>query len=270
MAGPRATTTPTSPAPPGGSEVNVMKPAPDVIMRVSEVLGHVRKPVPVLRVSPIVAALDRPEASLDRETVPRVALSLVKAFAEIPTRVMPVDPPWGAGDRAARDVRGPGRGRQEPARRAFPTDTDAGPCSGGYRQPHLVSVSILPALRSWARSPSRRRAMRSAAFTTLLDDLDLTDVLITADGAHTQPQPRRLPVHPATAAAGAVVETDWRRQGRTRPGRDPPDQRGQRAPVPGPGWGVPPVRRPSHQGCPPSTRTGSEKWTTVTVTRSPP
>src|SRR4051812_46346929 len=49
-----------------------------------EVLDHVRKPVPALQVSPIVAALDQPEASLDRETVPRVALSLVEAFAEIP------------------------------------------------------------------------------------------------------------------------------------------------------------------------------------------
>src|SRR5215213_681268 len=49
-----------------------------------EVLDHVRKPVPALQVSPIVAALDQPEASLDREAVPRVALSLVEAFAEIP------------------------------------------------------------------------------------------------------------------------------------------------------------------------------------------
>ena len=40
--------------------------------------------MPALQVSPIVAALDQPEASLDRETVPRVALSLVEAFAEIP------------------------------------------------------------------------------------------------------------------------------------------------------------------------------------------
>jgi len=40
--------------------------------------------VPALQVSPIVAALDQPEAGLDRETVPRVALSLVEAFAEIP------------------------------------------------------------------------------------------------------------------------------------------------------------------------------------------
>ena len=40
--------------------------------------------MPALQVSPIVAALDQPEASLDREAVPRVALSLVEAFAEIP------------------------------------------------------------------------------------------------------------------------------------------------------------------------------------------
>jgi hypothetical protein len=40
--------------------------------------------VPALQVSPIVAALDQPEVGLDRETVPRAALSLVEAFAEIP------------------------------------------------------------------------------------------------------------------------------------------------------------------------------------------
>ena len=40
--------------------------------------------MPVLQVSPIVAALDQPEVSLDRDTVPRVALSLVEAFGEIP------------------------------------------------------------------------------------------------------------------------------------------------------------------------------------------
>lgn len=40
--------------------------------------------MPALQVSPIVAALDRPEVSVDHATVPRVALSLVEAFAEIP------------------------------------------------------------------------------------------------------------------------------------------------------------------------------------------
>jgi hypothetical protein len=45
--------------------------------------------VPALQVSPIVAALDHPEATLDRETVPAVALSLVDAFAAVPTRARP-------------------------------------------------------------------------------------------------------------------------------------------------------------------------------------
>jgi hypothetical protein len=40
--------------------------------------------VPALQVSPIVAALDHPEVTLDRETVPAVALSLVDAFAQVP------------------------------------------------------------------------------------------------------------------------------------------------------------------------------------------
>ena len=40
--------------------------------------------MPALQVSPIVAALDRPEVTLDRETAPTVALSLVDAFAEVP------------------------------------------------------------------------------------------------------------------------------------------------------------------------------------------
>src|SRR5690242_8549000 len=53
-------------------------------MRVSKVLDHARKAVPALQVSPIVAALDHPEVTLDRERVPAVALSLVDAFAEVP------------------------------------------------------------------------------------------------------------------------------------------------------------------------------------------
>ena len=40
--------------------------------------------MPALQVSPIVAALDHPEVTLDRETVPAVALSLVDAFAQVP------------------------------------------------------------------------------------------------------------------------------------------------------------------------------------------
>ena len=40
--------------------------------------------MPALQVSPIVAALDHPKVTLDRDTAPVAALSLVEAFAEIP------------------------------------------------------------------------------------------------------------------------------------------------------------------------------------------
>src|SRR4051794_19733189 len=53
-------------------------------MRVSKVLDHVRKPVPAVQVSPIVAALDHPEVSLDPQSVPAVALSLVEVFGGVP------------------------------------------------------------------------------------------------------------------------------------------------------------------------------------------
>src|SRR3954454_16095236 len=53
-------------------------------MRVSKVLDHVRKPVPAVQVSPIVAALDHPEVSLDPQSVPAAALSLVEVFGEVP------------------------------------------------------------------------------------------------------------------------------------------------------------------------------------------
>src|SRR4051794_7794206 len=53
-------------------------------MRVSKVLDHVRKPVPAVQVSPIVAVLDHPEVSLDPQSVPAVALSLVEVFGEVP------------------------------------------------------------------------------------------------------------------------------------------------------------------------------------------
>jgi hypothetical protein len=38
-------------------------------MKMSDVLDHVRKPVPALAVSPIVAALDHPEVALAPEIV---------------------------------------------------------------------------------------------------------------------------------------------------------------------------------------------------------
>ena len=40
--------------------------------------------MPAPAVSPIVVALDQPEVTLDREAAPRVALSLVEAFAQVP------------------------------------------------------------------------------------------------------------------------------------------------------------------------------------------
>ena len=40
--------------------------------------------MPAAQVSPIVAALDHPEVSLDPQSVPAVALSLVEAFDEVP------------------------------------------------------------------------------------------------------------------------------------------------------------------------------------------
>ena len=224
--------------------------------------------MPALQVSPIVAALDHPEVSLDRETVPAVALSLVEAFAEIPDprkargirhgvpailllgacavltgarsfaaiaeyahdtgraildrlgvgavvphactirRVLSGSRPGrgrgrdahlgpgptcpdtragrGAGPRAAP---GPGAGRQDRARRPHPHHsdaehrggTDAGTDAGGYRQPHLVSVLDQASGAVLGQVAVEEKGSEVAAFTTLLDDLDLTDVLITAD-----------------------------------------------------------------------------------------
>src|SRR3954462_6569020 len=53
-------------------------------MGVSKVLDQVRKPVPAVQVSPIVTALDHPEVSLDPQSVPAAALSLVEVFGEVP------------------------------------------------------------------------------------------------------------------------------------------------------------------------------------------
>jgi predicted transposase YbfD/YdcC len=216
--------------------------------------------VPALQVSPIVAALDQREAGLDRETVPRVALSLVEAFAEIPDprhargirhgvlaivllgacavltgarsfaaiaeyahdtgrtildllgvgTVVPhastirrvlqdLDPDaveaamrtWvlaQLADRPAPDGVPVREQRQvlaldgKTVRGAhIPTDTDG----GGYRQPHLVSVLDLSSGAVLGQTTVAEKGNEVAAFTTLLDDLDLTDVLITADAAHT-------------------------------------------------------------------------------------
>ena len=236
--------------------------------------------MPALQVSPIVAALDQPEAGLDRETVPKVALSLVEAFAEIPDprhargirhgvlaivllgacavltgarsfaaiaeyahdtgravldllgvgTVVPhastirrvlqdLDPDaveaamrtWAVAQLADRPA--PGgvpvreqrqvlaldgktvRGAHIPTSTDTDTatgggtagdaDADAGPGGGDYRQPHLVSVLDQGSGVVLGQVAVEEKGSEVAAFTTLLDDLDLTDVLITADAVHT-------------------------------------------------------------------------------------
>jgi predicted transposase YbfD/YdcC len=71
----------------------------------------------------------------------------------------------------------------------IPIDTDtgagAGAGAGGYRQPHLVSVLDQASGAVLGQVAVQEKGSEVAAFTTLLDDVDLTDVLITADAAHT-------------------------------------------------------------------------------------
>ena len=57
--------------------------------------------------------------------------------------------------------------------------------TGGYRQPHLVSVLDQASGAVLGQVAVEEKGSEVAAFTTLLDDLDLTDVLITADAVHT-------------------------------------------------------------------------------------
>ena len=64
------------------------------------------------------------------------------------------------------------------------TDTDAG-AGAGYRQPHLVSVLDQASGVVLGQVAVQEKGSEVGAFTTLLDELDLTDVLITADAAHT-------------------------------------------------------------------------------------
>jgi predicted transposase YbfD/YdcC len=226
--------------------------------------------VPAAAVSPIVAALDHPEVRLDRESVPRVALSLVEAFAEVPDprhargirhgvlaimllgacavltgarsfaaiaeyahdtgraildrlgvgAVVPhsstirrvlqdLDPDavdaamraWALAQLADQPASAGVPVREQ--RRVFaldgktvrgahiPTSTDAdtgGSTAGagaGYRQPHLVSVLDQASGVVLGQVQVEAKSSEVAAFTTLLDDLDLTDVLITADAVHT-------------------------------------------------------------------------------------
>ena len=63
---------------------------------------------------------------------------------------------------------------------------DAG--TGGYRQPHLVSVLDQASGAVLGQVAVAEKGSEVAAFTTLLDQLDLADVLITADAVHTNRQ----------------------------------------------------------------------------------
>jgi predicted transposase YbfD/YdcC len=61
------------------------------------------------------------------------------------------------------------------------TSTD----SVGFRQPHLVSVLDQASGAVLGQVGVEEKGSEVAAFTTLLDPLDLTEVLITADAVHT-------------------------------------------------------------------------------------
>jgi predicted transposase YbfD/YdcC len=67
-----------------------------------------------------------------------------------------------------------------------PTSTDTDSCDGGcYRQPHLVSVLDQASGAVLGQIAVAEKTNEVGAFTTLLDQLDLTGVLVTADAAHT-------------------------------------------------------------------------------------
>jgi hypothetical protein len=55
----------------------------------------------------------------------------------------------------------------------------------GYRQPHLVAVLDQASGAVLGQVSVEEKGSEVAAFTTLLNDLDLTDVLVTADAVHT-------------------------------------------------------------------------------------
>jgi predicted transposase YbfD/YdcC len=68
------------------------------------------------------------------------------------------------------------------------TDTDTNTGSGGgqsYRQPHLVAVLDQATGAVLGQVQVEAKGSEVAAFTTLLDKLDLTGVLVTADAVHT-------------------------------------------------------------------------------------
>jgi hypothetical protein len=218
-------------------------------------------------VSPIVAALDHPEVTLDRTTVPTVALSLVDAFGQVPDprkargirhgvtailllgacavltgaqsfaaiaeyaqdtgrtildtlgvgAVVPhactirrvlsdLDPDAvEAAMQACKTVRG-AHIRTSTSTADAGTDagtdasTDASTDAGGYRQPHLVSALDHASGAVLGQVAVEKKGNEIAAFTTLLDTLDLTDVLITADAAHTN----RNHAHSCTNAAATT------------------------------------------------------------------
>jgi predicted transposase YbfD/YdcC len=219
--------------------------------------------VPALQVSPIVAALDHPEVTLDRETVPAVALSLVDAFAQVPDprkargirhgvaailllgacavltgarsfaaiaeyahdtgrtildtlgvgAVVPhactirrvlsdLDPAaveaamraWVQAQLAqtpepdgvpAREQRQVLAVDGKTVRGARISTSTAAATAEGYRQPHLVSALDQASGAVLGQVAVEEKGSEVAAFTTLLDTLDLTDVLVTADAAHT-------------------------------------------------------------------------------------
>ena len=150
-----------------------------------------------------------------------------------------------------------------------------GGAASGYRQPHLVSVLDQASGAVLGQVAVEEKGSEVAAFTTLLDELDLTDVLITADAVHTNRnhadylhergghylltaklnQPtllRRLRALPWKQIGVAARE---RGRGHGRVETRTISVVSLR-PVPRPGRGVLPARRPSHQGRAPPTRTG--------------
>ena len=269
--------------------------------------------MPAPAVSPIVAALDHPEVTLDPHTTPIAALSLVEAFGQIPDprhargirhgvlaivllgacavltgarsfaaigeyahdtgraildrlgagTVVPhastirrvlqdldpdaveaamrtwalaqlADRPAPAGVPVRRAAPGTRAGRQDRARRPHPLQPPRPPPVAAMRRLGRLSaaasgVGARPGHRhrSSGRSRSQAKSSEIAAFTTLLDELDLTDVLVTADAVHTNrhscrlPAPTRRPLpphseaqptHVAAPAARAAVEADRRRR----------------------------------------------------------
>ena len=65
------------------------------------------------------------------------------------------------------------------------TGGDGGDTAGAYRQPHLVSVLDQASGVVLGQVAVAEKGSEIGAFTTLLDGLDLSDVLVTADAAHT-------------------------------------------------------------------------------------